>query len=330
MQRPADVRLDGARLRGADGSPQLRGQRAEVEGDARRAPAAERPRPPGRSDPARVHGRQDDRRRAPRDRPGPRRGRDAHLRLRRDVRRGRPVAETRTASSRRAAGPVPGSRGRCAGSSRTAATSARTAPAADRPGAVRPRADDRPAAPPGRRRARAAARAPRSTSSAGSRPARDAARRALHPPVRERPHYICASARQATGLCDAPAIPADVPEAKTLDHLADFRLDVERWLATRVRRSRPSAGWWSGRPSPRGTRRRRSPGASRRRTASTRTRSTPGRGARRRRAPGRRAVRGAAGGGARAPRGGGGAGRRADRLAGRQRGARLRRRGSST
>jgi DNA invertase Pin-like site-specific DNA recombinase len=47
-------------------------------------------------------------------------------------------------------------------------------------------------------------------------------------------HYVCANTRQATGLCDAPAIPANVLEAKTLDHLHDFRLDLEQWLATRV------------------------------------------------------------------------------------------------
>lgn len=47
-------------------------------------------------------------------------------------------------------------------------------------------------------------------------------------------HYKCANSRQATGLCDAPAIPANVLEARTLDHLRDFRLDVEQWLATRV------------------------------------------------------------------------------------------------
>jgi len=46
--------------------------------------------------------------------------------------------------------------------------------------------------------------------------------------------YICANSRQATGLCRAPAIPADVLEAKTLDHLADFRLDIDSWLAGRV------------------------------------------------------------------------------------------------
>lgn len=47
-------------------------------------------------------------------------------------------------------------------------------------------------------------------------------------------HYMCANSRQGTGLCDAPAIPADVLEAKTLDHLADFRLDIDQWLAGRV------------------------------------------------------------------------------------------------
>ncbi|WP_205697473.1 recombinase family protein [Conexibacter sp. SYSU D00693] len=47
-------------------------------------------------------------------------------------------------------------------------------------------------------------------------------------------HYICANTRQATGLCDAPPIPANVLEAKTLDHLHDFRLNIEEWLATRV------------------------------------------------------------------------------------------------
>jgi hypothetical protein len=55
-------------------------------------------------------------------------------------------------------------------------------------------------------------------------------------------HYICADARQATGLCDAPAVPADVLEAKTLDHLGDFRFDVERWLATRVEEVRAERG----------------------------------------------------------------------------------------
>jgi hypothetical protein len=39
---------------------------------------------------------------------------------------------------------------------------------------------------------------------------------------------------QATGLCDAPGVPAEVLEMKTLEHLADFRLNVEQWLTGRV------------------------------------------------------------------------------------------------
>lgn len=47
-------------------------------------------------------------------------------------------------------------------------------------------------------------------------------------------HLICASAWQATGLCDAQAIPADAVERATLAHLKDFGADVEAWLRERL------------------------------------------------------------------------------------------------
>ena len=51
-------------------------------------------------------------------------------------------------------------------------------------------------------------------------------------------HYLCANVRQATGLCDAPAIPASVLEARTLEHLHQFKFDVERWVSERVAEGR--------------------------------------------------------------------------------------------
>jgi DNA invertase Pin-like site-specific DNA recombinase len=46
--------------------------------------------------------------------------------------------------------------------------------------------------------------------------------------------YRCANVIQATGLCDTPAIPAATVEAKALEHLADFKLDVDAWLRDRA------------------------------------------------------------------------------------------------
>lgn len=47
-------------------------------------------------------------------------------------------------------------------------------------------------------------------------------------------HLICRHARQATGLCHAPAIPAEIVERRVVDDLSDFGLEVESWLAERA------------------------------------------------------------------------------------------------
>jgi DNA invertase Pin-like site-specific DNA recombinase len=44
-------------------------------------------------------------------------------------------------------------------------------------------------------------------------------------------HYICANARQATGLCDAPSILAELIEGHVLDHIEGFVGDARTWLA---------------------------------------------------------------------------------------------------
>jgi DNA invertase Pin-like site-specific DNA recombinase len=44
-------------------------------------------------------------------------------------------------------------------------------------------------------------------------------------------HYLCRNARQATGLCDAPAIPASLIEGHVLNHLDVFIGSAEQWIA---------------------------------------------------------------------------------------------------
>ena len=43
--------------------------------------------------------------------------------------------------------------------------------------------------------------------------------------------YVCSHRRQSTGICDAPAIPADLIEGHVLEHLDVFVGAVEQWLA---------------------------------------------------------------------------------------------------
>jgi hypothetical protein len=46
--------------------------------------------------------------------------------------------------------------------------------------------------------------------------------------------YVCKNRRECTRICDASPIPAAEVEPYTLQHLADFRLDVQAWLEERV------------------------------------------------------------------------------------------------
>jgi hypothetical protein len=47
-------------------------------------------------------------------------------------------------------------------------------------------------------------------------------------------HYICGNVRQATGICDAPRIPAKYLERGVVEHLSNFFLDVEAWIAEKA------------------------------------------------------------------------------------------------
>jgi hypothetical protein len=49
---------------------------------------------------------------------------------------------------------------------------------------------------------------------------------------------VCANVRQATGLCDAAAIPGDLIEGQVLAHLDGFVGDAQTWLARQGRRAR--------------------------------------------------------------------------------------------
>lgn len=46
--------------------------------------------------------------------------------------------------------------------------------------------------------------------------------------------YVCRDVREARGTCDSQAIDAAAIEQATIEHLSDFRLDVEAWLRERA------------------------------------------------------------------------------------------------
>jgi DNA repair exonuclease SbcCD ATPase subunit len=52
------------------------------------------------------------------------------------------------------------------------------------------------------------------------------------------PFYICRDVREARGTCDSQAIDAAAIEQATIEHLSDFRLDVEAWLRQRANEGR--------------------------------------------------------------------------------------------
>jgi DNA invertase Pin-like site-specific DNA recombinase len=47
-------------------------------------------------------------------------------------------------------------------------------------------------------------------------------------------HYLCGNVRQATGLCDAARIPAELAESQVLNHLHEFVGSVEKWLSRKA------------------------------------------------------------------------------------------------
>lgn len=49
-------------------------------------------------------------------------------------------------------------------------------------------------------------------------------------------HYLCGNVRVATGLCDAPRIPAELAESQVMNHLNTFVGPVDSWIAEQLGR----------------------------------------------------------------------------------------------